>query len=380
MIICGACGHENPDDEFCQSCGRYLDFTRTQTALTNRPRAAQPIRVHPSPGPQVLREPIIHVGGTVGRGEARRVARHRCEHRNASTVVDRVSITIEGLSAAWWKIEPTSVRCTPERKAEVRLEFRPTTGPDVPAGSTPGSRCEHRRIRPTSGWRRLRCRWLWPRSRSPLVGSSAHGRRGKGGGTGRHMLNIANDGNAPWPATIRAVDPDARIRPRAAPSAWRFRPVGGGRRLTSLPRAASSSWADRPSVLRRRGTTIDGGSTVAHEALFDQASLFRSCRSLSLLGVAAALIVAVSRCWRAGSAAGGRSVTELQYRTVGRCARAAVLASDCTVDGDASAGLTGRLADTAGDADAGEHPNPVGRRRACPGVGGTSSGSARRSA
>src|SRR5215207_2766217 len=136
MIGCGACGTENPaGTEFCRNCGRFLEWTRR---TPDEPTARPPQRPSgPDAGPASLREPVVTIEPPTGPATPGGSLTLRARVRNASSIVDRFGLSIVGPSAAWWKVEPASISLYPGTEAEVRLEFRPPTGPDLLAGSIP---------------------------------------------------------------------------------------------------------------------------------------------------------------------------------------------------------------------------------------------------
>ena len=291
MIVCGACGHENPDSgEFCQSCGRFLEYTRRPDP--DQPQARAPERpAPPPPGPQTLREPVVTItppSEPARPGEALIVT---ARIRNASTIVDRVSVTIVGPSAAWWKIEPASVSLYPGTEAEIRLELRPPRGPDLVAGSTSvglQAKTDPPDVRMSTAQFDVVIE-ARPEVTTELIPRTSRGRR-----TGRHVVTVTNRGNAPWQASVRAVDPDARLRLRVQPetlevaagSRANVRVVAGGSFNFVGPTDATSFIVElRP---------VDGGPPITHEARFEQASLFRTVPLAVMGGLAAVIIVVLA--------------------------------------------------------------------------------------
>jgi hypothetical protein len=291
MNVCGACGHENPDTaEFCQSCGRFLAYTRTTAA--DQPLARTPAPPAPADrGPQTLRDPVITLAvpvGTVSPGHSLVIT---ARVRNASSIVDRVVVTIHGPSAAWWKVEPASVSLYPGTEAEVRLEFRPPKGSELLAGPTPvglRAQTEPPEVRTTtSEFQVLVDPVTVPLSE--LVPRTSRGRR-----TGRHTLTLTNGGNAQWPATVRAVDPDARIRLQVSPETVEV-PAGGRMSVAIVATGGFNFFgpADvRPFVVEVR--PADGGPLITHEGRFEQSALFRALPLALLVGLAAAMLVVVA--------------------------------------------------------------------------------------
>ena len=291
MIVCGACGHENPETaEFCQSCGRFLEYTRTPP--DDQPVARTPARPPPpEPGPQTLRDPVITLAlpeEAVSPGQSLIVT---ARVRNASSIVDRVALTIHGPSAAWWKLVPASVSLYPGTEAEVRLEFRPPKGSELLAGPTRvelRAQTEPPEVRTTTSEFQVVVEPVTVPS-SELVPRTSRGRR-----TGRHTLTLTNGGNAPWPATVRAVDPDARIRLVVSPGTVEV--PAGGRTTVEIVATGGFNFvgpADvRPFVIEVR--PADGGPAITHEARFEQSALFRAIPLALILGLAAAMLFVIA--------------------------------------------------------------------------------------
>jgi hypothetical protein len=289
MIVCGACGHENPDtSEFCKSCGRFLEYTRTPQP--DQPAPRPPGRATPpEPGPQTLRDPVVTIdlpAGPAGPGESLIL---RARVRNASSIVDRVSLTIVGPSAAWWKVEPASVSLYPATEADVRLEFRPPKSPDLPAGPTRVgllARTDLPDVRMTTSEFEIVVGPITDVS-SELVPRTSHGRR-----TGHHVVNVANAGNAPWRAAVRAVDPDARLHLSVTPENAVV-PAGGRASVEIAAGGRGFNFLGPPDVtpfvIELR--PADGGPLITHEARFEQPSLFRVVPLAIATGLAAAVLV-----------------------------------------------------------------------------------------
>ena len=211
--------------------------------------------------------------------------------RNASSIVDRVTLTIHGPSAAWWKVDPPSVSLYPGTEAEVRLEFRPPKGSELLAGPTPvglRAQTEPPEVRTTTSEFQVVVDPVTVPS-SELVPRTSRGRR-----TGRHTLTLTNGGNAPWPATVRAVDPDARIRLQASPETFEVR--AGGRMTVAIVATGGFNFFGppdvRPFVVEVR--PADGGPLITHEGRFEQSALFRALPLALLLGLAASMLVVVA--------------------------------------------------------------------------------------
>jgi hypothetical protein len=292
MITCGACGTENPDsEEFCQSCGRFLEYTLRPDP--SQPAARPPQRpAPPEPGPQTLREPVITLASPPGPATPGESLVLVARVRNASTVVDRVSLTIVGRSAAWWKVEPASVSLYPGTEAEVRLEFRPPKGPDLPAGPTPvGLRAQT----DPPDVRMATAEFQVDVAPFTALTSELVPRTSRGIRTGRHTVSLANGGNATWNGTVRAVDPDARLNLKVAPESPAV-PPGGRSTVTVTAGGRGFNYVGQADV---RPFTIevrpaDGGALVSHEARFEQSSLFRVFPTGILLGLLAAILVVVA--------------------------------------------------------------------------------------
>jgi hypothetical protein len=122
--ICERCGAENPetgqsDDVWCSKCGNFLGFPDHSKASLKR----REIRV------VIRRTPDVVVPGEE--------AELFLKVANVSTIVESISLFVEGDLAPWSTVEPIEVGLFPKQDAEVRIAVRPPRSPVVRAGPTP---------------------------------------------------------------------------------------------------------------------------------------------------------------------------------------------------------------------------------------------------
>lgn len=287
MIVCGSCGTDNPDGtEFCTGCGRFLEWTQSE------PISRPPQPLPPEPGPTTLRDPVVTVDpppGPVTPGDALVLA---ARVRNVSSIVDRFDLTMAGISAAWWKVTPTSIRLYPGTEAEIRLEFRPPRGPDLLAGEIPvalNARSGGDEVRMSAAEFRVEV--------SPVTDVNAEmvPRNSRALRTGRHEVRITNErATAAWRASARAVDPDAILRLRVDPETVEVAP--GGKSVVSIAvQSPSIHWYGRPEGysfnVELRPT--DGAPPIRLDGHFEQRSLIRGIPLAVAGGLLAVTVVAV---------------------------------------------------------------------------------------
>jgi hypothetical protein len=122
--ICERCGTKNPetglsDDVWCSKCGNFLGFSDHSKA------------------PQQRREIRVVISRTPDEVVPGEEAELFLKVANLSTIVESISLSVEGDLAPWSTAEPVVVGLFPKQDAEVRIAIRPPRSPVVRAGPTP---------------------------------------------------------------------------------------------------------------------------------------------------------------------------------------------------------------------------------------------------
>lgn len=272
MIECGTCGQSNPaGTEFCTNCGRFLEWTKpSSTELAARTPQRPNARELGAPE---LRDPVITLDPPTSRVAPGESLVLKGRVKNASSIVDRFDLAIVGPLAAWSKIEPATVSLYPGTENEVRLEFRPPRGPDLPAGPISVG------LRATTAAPEVRMATVEVIVEvAPVPDASAEisPRTSRAMRSGRHTVSITNRGNAPWRAIARAIDPDAALNLAVQPEAVEVASGTTGT-LRVTPRGKGFNWFGAPDAtsFKVELRPTEGGAPISLDARFEQTSLIR---------------------------------------------------------------------------------------------------------
>jgi hypothetical protein len=183
MVICGKCGHENPDGrQFCEACDEYLVWRGKSTSATMASLAPTEVSVTP--------------GGDAG-------AKLRVFNRGA--IVDKFSFELPAELAEWVTVEPAALNLYPNTNAEAAIHFRPPRSPAVQAGEVPFTVKVRSDVNPDTTTEATATVTVEPflELAGRLVPNTS-----RSTGTAEHQIKIGNGGNAPADVSISVTNPD----------------------------------------------------------------------------------------------------------------------------------------------------------------------------
>jgi hypothetical protein len=285
VIVCRNCGHENPDGaSFCSQCHAYLPWDGSspeETAADADTGAAVTVDMDP------------HDLQVAGGGEAQ----FQLQVRNSGRVVDRFTIEVLSVTAAWAEVDVPLLELMPNHEGTVRIRFRPPHSPDTPAGRTPftvqvTSRADPRVVKRVEGAVDVE---PFSAIQPELIPRTSEGRR-----TGEHQLVVSNAGNALLRAAIEVHDPDQRLRVAVGPRRLEL-PPGSALPARIVVRPRRRRWLGQP-VTHPFQVAIDpghGAPVTVDGAMLQQPLLPRW--AIPVAAGLVALLVAVVAFVRPGS-------------------------------------------------------------------------------
>ncbi len=183
MVICGKCGHENPDGrQFCEACDEYLVWRGKSTSATMASLAPAEVAVRP--------------GGDAS-------AQLRVFNRGA--IVDKFSFELPAELAEWVAVEPAALNLYPNTNAEAAVHFRPPRSPAVRAGEVPFTVKVRSEVDPDTTAEATATVTVEPfvDLAGRLVPNTS-----RSAGTAEHQIKVGNGGNAPADISISVTNPD----------------------------------------------------------------------------------------------------------------------------------------------------------------------------
>lgn len=286
-IVCLACGTNNPPGTvFCGNpdCGAFLEFTGAG----------------PSPSPVKAAEPDPGVPTSPGSPEPDRVERrapHEPAHagvaaslsaeslavepggevacdvtvRNTGSIVDGLTVTVEGEAAAWASVEPTTLRLMPGSEGVSTIRFRP------PRESTSRAGRASFDVRVSSVDN--------PSTAALVYGSLEVGafqelaveltpNTSRGTRTAAHRFKVDNGGNAPLAVEVMADDPDELLQFTTTPASLVIEPGASGASRVQVRARKPLWWGPSRSLPLRVVAKPDSGDPVRADGAFSQLPRF----------------------------------------------------------------------------------------------------------
>lgn len=186
MIVCGKCGHENPDGrQFCEACDEYLVW-RGKTV--SAPVASlTPDQVPVKPGAEASAQLRI---------------------LNRGAIVDRFSYELPAELSAWVTAEPSTLNIYPNKNGEAAIHFRPPRSPEVRAGAVPFTVKVRSDVNPDTTAEVSGTVTVEPfvDIAGRLVPATS-----RSTGAAEHQLKIGNGGNAPADISLSVSNPDDQL-------------------------------------------------------------------------------------------------------------------------------------------------------------------------
>ncbi len=185
MVICGKCGHENPDGrQFCENCDEYLVW-RGRTDTTSK------VVVSLAPS-----QVAVAAGG-----EAE--AKLRVSNRGA--IVDKFALELPAELAEWATVEPAALNLYPNTDGEAAIHFRPPRSPAVRAGEVQFTVKVRSEVNADTTAEAAGTATV-----QPFVDLAARlvPNTSRSTGTAEHQIKIGNGGNAVADISISVTNPD----------------------------------------------------------------------------------------------------------------------------------------------------------------------------
>jgi hypothetical protein len=299
MIVCRNCGHQIEDGAaFCDTCNAFLEWSGEQVATADpgpvTPRALPTEHArHPGPESAPSSEAVLTtLSSGVQTVEPGHQAAFTLEIRNPGSTVDRLTIEVLGVAAAWAEVDPpvlnlmpgtagtATIRMLPPRTAAVRAG-EVSFGIGIRSADHPAASVVERgviRITPFSEFE------------VDLAPRVAAGRRG-----GSFAVRATNHGNVPISLALAGNDPENVLGFRFVPSTLFVEP--GNTALASVAVAATSTFVVGAARARPFQVTATPGNEPRRtlEGTFRQAAVLPAWVLTALaLGIAACALIVVA--------------------------------------------------------------------------------------
>jgi hypothetical protein len=199
VIVCGKCGHENPDNRrFCENCDEVLDWTGKR--LSAAMATVTPTEVSVAPGAEATLQLRVF---------------------NRGSIVDNFSLEISGAAASWAKIDPETLHLWPNAQGDATVRLNPPRSPSVQAGKVPFTVKATSRVNPqvnaeASGE-------ITVGSFVELAGTLVP-QTSRSTGSAEHELKITNNGNKAAAVTVTVSNPDDQLAFQIAPETATLQP------------------------------------------------------------------------------------------------------------------------------------------------------------
>jgi hypothetical protein len=270
-ILCNDCGERNPESaEFCQGCGRLLEWHGTTVAdIAAGPAPVPPGRAYKRHAEEVhqLFSSLSDAELAVTPGEQVTLT---VTIRNGGTIVEEVMPDLAGLPSGWWSFDPPRLTLLPGTEARTAIRVSPPRRVEATAGSYVIG------VAAISGVdRTIRADARATVVVRPFVEVSAslapENSAGRFGAT--HNLSVENASNTRITANVAAADKDQRLRIAAAVSELVLDP-GASETLRLRVRPTRLRWLG-PSQPRRFTANVatEAGPTIDKPGTFTQLAI-----------------------------------------------------------------------------------------------------------